>query len=133
MEKNSKYALIALSVLIVGVIFVGVLVRNSTLSIQASSQVPSEVIPDLSIPLKEGANYFTNGPKSITLESRIIGISGSLISIADAKQRGIVDYAARENDGKILGEGISKINPGEKFIVGVKDISLSPAVYLEGI
>jgi hypothetical protein len=133
MEKNSKYSLIALSFLIVSVIFVGVLVEKSTLSIQANSQVPSEVIPDLSTPLKEGANYFTNGPKSITLESRIIGISGSLISIADAKQRGIVDYAARENDGKILGEEISKINPGEKFIVGVKDISLSPAVYLEGI
>jgi len=133
MEKNSKYALIAISVLIVGGVFVGVLVRNSTLSIQASSQVPTAVAPDLSTPLKQGANYFTNGPKTLTLDSPIIGISGSLISISDAKSRDIVDYVARESDGKILGKGISKIAPGEKFIVGVRDISLSPAVYLEGI
>jgi len=30
--------------------------------------VPEEIIPDLSIPLKEGANYFTNGSKALRLK-----------------------------------------------------------------
>lgn len=131
MNKDSRYALIALSVLmVVSAVFGGFVYLAQNQPIEASS-VGIEDATNNSIPLKAGWNYFTNGAWSITEESKIIGINGSLMSIAEATQKGIINEIVK-NDGKtILGKDFSRIEPNEKFAIYATDIALLPAVFIQ--
>ena len=129
-NQSSRNSLIAISVLAGAVILVGSIVYKSNFSIQASSQISS--VSSKSTPLKTGWNSLTNGPKTITFKSRVITINGSLISIEEAKLRGVIDSVANEKNGTILGDK-DKVLPKEGFAVFVKDTTLSPSFYPEEI
>ncbi len=131
MNKDSRYGLIALSVLlVVSAVFGGYVYLAQNQPIEASS-VGVEDATDNSIPLKTGWNNFTNGAWSVTKESKIIGINGSLMSVSEATQRGIINEVAK-NDGKeILGKNITKISPYDQFAIYATDTSLLPAVFIQ--
>lgn len=131
MNQSSRNSLIAISVLAGAIILVGSIIYKSNFTIQASSET-TPATPNKSVPLKTGWNSLTNGPKTATLQSRIITINGSLISIEEAKTRGVIDSVASTKDGTILNEN-NKILPKEGFEIFVKDITLSPAFYPEEI
>lgn len=79
---------------------------------------------------KKGWNYFTAGASYINEESRIISVNRSLISIADAKNRGIISEVSLVEDGKMVSRDVGFVSSGEDFAVLFNDISLSPEVYL---
>jgi len=133
MDKSTRYSIVALVVLFVSSAMIGSYVYFANQNqVSASTEVPTEPISS-SVPLKVGWNYFTNGPKSVTLDSMIIGINGSLISIDEAKSRGILSKIVRTDDKAVLGESVSRIKPNEDFAILGVDISVAPAVFIEGI
>jgi len=119
-SKLSFYSVAALLVVALGVW--GVMSWQSKIS--ASSEGDEFITK--SIPFKVGDNE-VNLDRSLDLSGRIIGLNGSLITIEEAKQRGIIEGVynskGQELDAKDL------LSPNSSFIIKVKDISSSPALF----
>jgi len=81
-------------------------------------------------PLKVGDNYFTS-TKPVDLASRIIGINGSLLTIDEAKRRGVIS-GIFDTEGSEL-DKMDLLVRNASFIIKVEDINASPALFLEGI
>lgn len=79
---------------------------------------------------KKGWNYFTAGASYISEESRIISVNRSMISVADAKNRGIINEVSLVKDGKIVSRDVDFVSSGEDFAILFNDISLKPEVHL---
>ena len=84
----------------------------------------------ISNPLKIGDNQFET-IKPVDLSSRFIGINGSLLSIEEAKRRGIISQITDQSGKELTSADLLVANTS--FIIKVQDISASPALYLEGI
>lgn len=81
-------------------------------------------------PLKAGDNSFISN-KPIDLSSRIIGINGSLLTIDEAKRRGIIS-GVFDTEGWEL-DKMDLLVSNASFIIKVEDISASPVLFSEGI
>lgn len=79
---------------------------------------------------KKGENYYTARGEYINEQSRIISINRSLISIAQAKNRGIISEINLIKDGKIVSRDVGMVPAGSDFAILFDDISLNPEVYL---
>ena len=84
----------------------------------------------ISNPLKIGDNQF-QAIKPVDLSVRFIGINGSLLSIEEAKRRGIISQIVDQSGKNLTSADLLVANTS--FIIKVQDISASPALYLEGI
>ncbi len=82
------------------------------------------------VPLKIGDNSFIL-EKPVDLASRIIGINGSLLTIDEAKRRGVIS-GFFDTEGSEL-DKMDLLVSNASFIIKVEDISASPALFLEGI
>ncbi len=118
MDKNARYSLIALGVLAVAASVFSIFAISSRVQISASTNVSQPVI-DRSIPLKVGNNVLQNGPKKITLQSKVIAVNDSLVSLGDAIQNEIVGTIKYENS--ILGESIMQIPRNVQFSLTLLD------------
>jgi len=126
-SKNRAFTLISVGVLSLAIAVVGLYVYFS------NPQVMADVNEDLNTNFytaKQGWNYYTSGGKIINQESRIISINRSLISIAEAKKRGIIGEISVIKDGKIVLRDVEVVPVGEDFAILFNDISLNPEVYL---
>lgn len=130
MNKDSRYGLIALTSLFVASAAAGGFIYMSNNRISASTDQTVQTISN-AIPLQAGWNYFTNGVWTITSESEIIGINGSLIPVSKAQERGIIGRITSEDGKMVLGVNTSNILANSKFIIEAKDISTSPKVYIQ--
>lgn len=122
-QKSSKFSFIALGVLLMSALFI-----FSVIKIQ-SRITASSLTSDLNssaIPFKQGDNLITV-TRSIDLSGRIIGLNGSLMTLEEAKRRGVITGVVDEK-GEELGPR-DLISPGSSFIIRVKDISSSPALF----
>lgn len=132
MNKDSRYGLIALSALLVtSAVFGGYVYLAQNRPVEASGNLGGDYATNNSIPLKVGWNNFTNGAWSVTKESRIVGINGSLMSISQTMQKGVVSQVAIGDGKQLLGKDISKIAPYAKFEIYATDITNSPAVFIQ--
>lgn len=118
---NSFYAVAFLGLLVLVVYFVA---RSYLISADQSDSFY------FANPLKVGDNQFVT-TKAIDLSQRIIGINGSLITIDEAKRRGVIEGVFNENGGEFSSNSLLVDN--SSFIIKVRDISVSPALFLEGI
>lgn len=134
MEKDSKYALIAIIALFaVSAVFGGYVYLAQKQPIEASSNASGPALIGDPIPLKMGWNDLENGKFSITLKSKIIGINGSLMSVQSAIDKGIISQVATQDKSKVLGKQISKIEAKSDFSIYAVDIGQSPAFYVQTI
>jgi len=130
-RKSSANSLIALSFLFVAVFSVGLILKNmSTIEASTLSEY-SDQNPNF-LALKFGENQFV-AAQTIDQDTEIFGINGSLISIAEAKGRGIIESAYLFEGRKVLGIDMAQIEPNQQFTVLVSDISLAPTIYLGGV
>ncbi len=118
---NSFYAVVFLGVLVLVVYFVA---RSFLISADQSDSFY------YANPLKVGDNQFIT-TKAIDLSQRIIGINGSLITVDEAKRRGVIEGIFSEDGGEFSSNSLLVDN--SSFIIKVRDISVSPALFLEGI
>lgn len=121
--KSAKLSLWAVIVLLVASLVVLVTLNQQT-KISANTQ-NDQIIPH-SIPFKVGDNTIVL-PRSLDLSQRIIGLNGSLITLEDAKQRGIIEGAFDENGNEL--DSSHLLSSGASFIIKVKDISSTPALF----
>lgn len=130
-ELNRSYSLASIAVLVIAIFTVSIFVYfNNGVDADTSTKYRSSE-QTVFLPLKKGDNIYKVNGQIITSESRLISINGSLISLSKATERGIVDSLVVTNSGKILGEEIEAIYPGEEINVIVKDISFNPQLYLQ--
>lgn len=118
---NSFYAVLILGVLVLVVYFVA---RSFLISADRSDSFY------FANPLKVGDNQFVT-TKAIDLSQRIIGINGSLITPEEAKRRGVIEGFYSEDGSEFSSNSLLVDN--SSFIIKVRDISVSPALFLEGI
>jgi len=120
MDKNARYSLTALGILAVAASIFGILSLTTKVQISASTNV-AQVVVDRSVPLKMGANNLRNGPKKITLQSKVIAVNDNLISVEDAMQREIIGSLTYSKN--VLGENTNQIPPDTQFSVPLQDSS----------
>jgi hypothetical protein len=125
MKKKSKFKSFY-AILILGVFAIAYYFINNAYSINAD-QGDSFYIAN---PLKMGDNRFA-AIRPVDLSTRFIGINGSLLTIEEAKRRGIIDTIVDEKGNELNSNNLLVAN--SSFIIKVQDISASPALYLEGI
>lgn len=118
MDKNARYSLIALGVLAVAASAFAVFALSSRVQISASTEVRQPVV-DRSVPLKVGNNALKNGPKKITLNSKIIAVNSNLISVGEAIQKEIVGSLQYGN--YVLGKNTQEIPPNADFSINLID------------
>lgn len=125
--KNRIFTLVSIGALSLAVVAVGsyVYLTNPQVSADISESQNAGFYT-----AKKGWNYYTAGTSYINEESRIISINRSLISIADAKKRGIMSEISVVKDGKIVSRDVSSVQGGQDFAVLFSNISLSPEIYL---
>lgn len=121
MDKNARYSLIALGILAVAASVFGIFSYSSKIQISASNNVVQAVVVDRSVPLKMGENSLQNGPKKITMESRIIAVNSNLISVDEALQREIIGSV--KSGEMILGKNTNQILPNTQFSITLLDPS----------
>jgi len=121
--RSSKLSLYAVLTLLIASLVVLVVLRQQA-NVNASSE-GSQLIAH-SVPFKVGDNKITS-VRPLDLSQRIIGLNGSLITIKQAKQRGIIDGVFDEN-GNELNE-MHLLSTNASFIIKVRDISSSPALF----
>lgn len=121
MDKNARYSLIALGVLAVAASVFGIFSYSSKVQISASNNVVQAVVVDRSVPLKMGENSLQNGPKKITMESRVIAVNSNLISVDEALQREIIGFV--KSGEMILGKNTNQILPNTQFSITLLDPS----------
>ena len=134
MEKNVRYSIVALAVLGVAALGVGAFYWGEA-SISASTAVPSNSssVESEAIPLKQGWNKITNGPKSIYLDSEIIGVNGWLQTVAQAQKEGRIGEIKTVEGDKVLGRDIEKIDPNAVIYINASKTDGPLAVYLQKI
>ena len=134
MEKNVRYSIVALAVLGVAALGVGAFYWGEA-SISASTAVPSNSssVESEAIPLKQGWNKITNGPKSIYLDSEIIGVNGWLQTVAQAQEEGRIGEIKTLEGDKVLGRDIEKIDPNAVIYINALKTDGPLAVYLQKI
>lgn len=120
-RHNSMYALVALAIFAIILYFVA---RSIFISADKSDSFY------FSNPLKVGENVFVTS-RPVDLSQRIIGINGSLLTIEEAKRRGVIQGVFSENGNQLTENNL--LSADSSFIINVQDISASPALYLEGI
>lgn len=130
--KSSTNSLIALCFLFVAVLSVGVILKDSSATISADTFDSSFQKNKNFLTLNEGENQFV-AASEITMDSDIIGINGSLISLKEAKRRGIVESVYLFEGRKVLGEDLDRIESDQQFALSIVDISSYPTIYLGGI
>jgi hypothetical protein len=130
MDRDSKYGLIAVSVLLVSGAVFGSYSYLANRTIEASSNQAADFV-GRGVPLKAGWNDFTNGKWSITTDSAIVGINGSLMSVSDATERGIISQITAEDGKLVLGQNAVEIAAEMKFAVNVTDTTNSPAIFIQ--
>lgn len=131
MDRDSKYGLIAMGTLLVAGLGFGGYAYMSSQTIEASFASRYQNLVSAGVPLKTGWNDFTNGRWSIDENSAIIGINGSLMSIKDATERGIITEVATQNGKVVLGRDASSIEPKAQFSVNVSDTTNAPAMFIQ--
>lgn len=128
MKNDRRLSFVALGVLVVAVCVVGFFyIKNQ--KIDASSI--SSTVSTGAIPLKAGWNDFTNTGYTLTFNSRIVRINGSLLTAREAIRRGIIEKIVVSGDNKTMQDG-DEIGPGGKFSVVALNIENTPEIYLEG-
>lgn len=130
--KSSTNSLIALCFLFVAVLSVGAILKDSSATINADTFDSSFQKNKNFLTLNEGENQFV-AASEITMDSDIIGINGSLISLKEAKRRGIVESVYLFEGRKVLGEDLDRIESDQQFALSIVDISSYPTIYLGGI
>jgi hypothetical protein len=115
MEKSTKYAVISLAVLFLGILGVGgAYLRSRIEASQISAEQADTAALSGETPIKFGPNELTNGPKSIYLDSEVILTNDGLVSIAKAQREGTI-LEVKTSEGKIMGQGAERILPNENF------------------
>lgn len=130
MERSARNSVIALTFLTLAILGVGAFYLGSTIQADVESTKPSTSSESDAIPLKQGMNKITNGPRSIYLDSEVIANGSLLITIAKAKEKNLIGDV-KSADGKTLGVDTDRIEPGQIFEVNA--ISESLLVVLEKI
>ncbi len=125
--KNRIFTIMSISFLAVAAATVGVYAYYSLP--QVTADVETEPASEF-ISVRKGWNYFNSGNRIIDLDSRIISINKSLISLKEARERGIISEINLIKDGKILSSGVNKIPAKSDFSLYFKDIGVDPQVYL---
>lgn len=130
-KRGSTHSLIALSFLFASVLIVGISMKNIS-TIQADTlNSASDQNPNF-LALTVGENQFV-ASANIDMDSQIIGINGSLISLGEAKRMGIIESIYLFEGRKVLGGDISQIEANQQFAILVGDISVSPTIYLGSV
>ena len=130
MERSARNSVIALTFLALAILGVGAFYLGSTIQADVESTKTSVSPESDVIPLKQGVNKITNGPRSIYLDSEVIANGSLLITLVKAKEKNLIGDI-KSADGKTLGVDIDRIEPGQVFEVNA--ISESLSVVLEKI
>jgi len=130
-SKNRLFTAISIITLVVAVSAVGFYAYLSKPQVSADVENKQYGQTDF-VSVKKGWNYFYSDDYVINGDSRIISISGNLISLEDARTRGMVTKISLTKDDTIVSGDITTVPPGSNFALFFEDISLSPQVYLEG-
>ena len=130
-QRSSTNSLIALSFLFVAILTIGFALKTLP-TIQADTLSSSSNQNSNFLALKAGENQFV-AIHNITLDSELIGINGSLITLNEAKRRGIVGSVYLFEGKKVLGENLSQIKTDQQFVILINDISVSPTIYLGSV
>ena len=130
-KRSSTHSLIALGFLFAAVLIVGVSMKSIS-TIQADTLSSSNDQNPNFLALAVGENQFV-ASTNIDMESEIIGINGSLISLSEAKRRGIVESIYLFEGRKVLGSDLDKIETHQQFAILIGDISVSPTIYLGSV
>ena len=120
---SSKLSLYAILALLIASLVVYIVLHEQA-KVNASSQ-GNQLIPH-SVPFKIGDNKVTS-VRPLDLSQRIIGLNGSLVTIEEAKQRGIIEGVFDENGNEL--DEVHLLSSNASFIIKVKDISSSPALF----
>jgi hypothetical protein len=123
-QKSSKFSIYAILTLVLGVVVVSVFLTYSAKN-DSGPVAQADIIGTTSIPFKIGENNITL-PRNLDLAGKFIGLNGSLITLKEAKRRGIVEGIFK--DGKEIDETYL-LSANSSFIIKVKDISSSPALF----
>lgn len=128
MSKSSKYSLITLGVLGLATLIVGVnyLIQQTVgANPETTTNSPTS---QYSVPLKNGTNNLTNGQIPLTIESSVIGIRGSLMTVRTAVERGIIGEI-KDSDGKVLGREVESVGKNKSFTIEVPSDSTAAASF----
>jgi len=120
-QRSTKLSLYALVILLIASVAIAVILNNQ----DRISANPNQTIAH-SIPFKVGENDIAL-TKPLDLSGRVIGLNGSLITLEEARRRGIIE-GFYDRDGLELTEAYL-LSPQQSFIIRVKDISSSPALF----
>lgn len=122
-QKSTKLSFYAIIILVVVALIVTLILSRQG-KINASGQFDN--LATHSIPFKLGDNELQL-TKSLDLSGRIIGLNGSLITLEEAKRREVIE-GVFDKSGKEL-DKIHLISAKQPFIIKVKDINASPALF----
>ena len=133
MEKNTKYAVISLAVLLLAVLGVGGAYLGSRIEAsQISTKSTGITASSDGTPIKFLWNELKNGSKSIYPDSEVILTNDGLISIAKAKKEGKI-LEVKTSDGKILGQEAQRILPNETFSLNAGTVDGQFVFYPESL
>jgi hypothetical protein len=138
LDKSSKNSIVALAVLTVvaaGVAGYGYMKSNT---ISADTEIGSAMVAEYSTTGKTllanlvlGVNTIINSTgKTINEDTKIVTLSGQLVSISEASEMGAITMIGKIFDGKYTELDISDfaILNGETFIIKLSDDTLNPKI-----
>jgi len=131
MQQSSRNSLIALAVLLLVTAGVGIAYYRSQIEASTELAPSSSSVESSGIPLKAGWNTLKNGPMTIDAKSEVIGVSGSLLTVAEAQRRALIGELTSASSDKIWGKDLDTIGPGEEFKINVINSVMPLAFYPE--
>ncbi|MDH4359025.1 MAG: hypothetical protein OEV37_03795 [Candidatus Berkelbacteria bacterium] len=132
-QHSSRNSLIALAVLLLATASLGVAYYSVQIEASSETATPSAATVSGGTPLKAGWNTLKNGPRTIDERSEVISLNGSLLTIEEAKRRALIGEVSLVSSGKVWGENLDTVGPGEEFKINVLNAVLPLAFYPESV